>query len=67
MNTENTISQGFDCEIDQREWLSCKASSESLEMFLISDGNSLGGVAIGRDQIQNLIDFLERSKQVVRP
>ena len=59
------ISQGFECEIDREDWLSCQASSSELTISLISDDEEVGGITIGRGQIQNLIDFLERVKEAV--
>jgi len=60
-------------EIDQRnqpfscnDWLSCQATSSELTIALISDEETVGGITIGRGQIQNLIDYLERVKEVVR-
>lgn len=65
------LSRGFTCEIDNRD---------DMEFGLIDDGNGAmelaiifisrretkGGITIGRDQIQNLIDFLEQIKYRVR-
>ena len=66
VNSTTNLSQGFECEIDDRDWLSCQASSSELTISLISGDECVGGITIGRGQIQNLIDFLERSKEVVR-
>ena len=66
-----SLAQSFTCEIDDRD---------DMEYGLIDDGNGAmelaiiltsckeikGGITIGRDQIQNLIDFLEQIKQKVR-
>ena len=64
MNQE--LSQGFECEIDRNDWLSCQATSSELTIALISDEETVGGITICRGQIQNLIDYLERVKEVVR-
>ena len=60
------LNQGFDCEIDQEDWLSCEATRSELSIALVSHGETVGGITICRGQIQNLIDYLERAKEVVR-
>jgi len=69
MNQES--SQGFVCEIDDRDEMRCELIDDGngameLAIISVSRGKDTGGITIGRDQIQNLIDFLERSKEVVR-
>ena len=61
----NNITQGFECEIDRTDWLSCQATSRDLTIALICDGDPVGFITIGRGRIQNLIDYLEQAKEVV--
>jgi len=65
------LSQGFTCEIDDRDEMRCELVEDGnghmeLAIISVSRGKDTGGITIGRGQIQNLIDFLERSKEVVR-
>jgi len=61
-----SLNQGFECEIDDTDWLSCQATNSELTISLISGEETVGGITICRGQIQNLIDYLERVKEVVR-
>ena len=65
------LSQGFTCEIDDRDDMECGLIDDgngAMELAIIftSCREIKGGITIGRDQIQNLIDFLKRIKEVVR-
>ena len=66
MNNLIHLNQGFDCEIDDADRLSCQATSTELTIALTRDGDLVGGITISQGQIQNLIDYLERVKEVVR-
>ena len=60
------LSSGFQCEIDSNDWLDCVAIHDELVIKLKISGDCVGGITIGRGQIQKLIDFLEQIKQRVR-
>jgi|GEM_PF-2039399 len=66
MNNLIHLNQGFECEIDREDWISCEATSKELAIVLVSYGDTVGGITIGRGQIQNLINYLERVKEFVR-
>ena len=59
------LNQGFDCEIDDADRLSCQATNSELTIALTRYGDVVGGITIGRGQIQNLIDYLEQVKEAV--
>ena len=63
---EQTIETTIQCEIDSSDWLECDANSKELIMMLVSGEECVGGITIGRGQIQKLIDYLERAKEVVQ-
>ena len=63
---EQTLETTIVCELDQVDWLECEASSTELMMILVHEGHFVGGITIGRGQIQKLIDYLERAKEVVQ-
>ena len=65
------LSQGFTCEIDDRDDMQCQLVNDgngAMELVIViaSCEEIQGGITIGRDQIQNLIDFLEQIKHRVR-
>lgn len=65
--TSQESSQCFTCEIDDRDDMQCALcgdDSGAMELAIIftSCGEIKGGITIGRDQIQNLIDYLEQIK-----
>jgi len=60
----NSLTQSFVCEIDDTDRLSCHADRE-LTIALICDRDPVGFITIGRGRIQDLIDYLERAKEVV--
>ena len=60
------LSQAFDCEIDDRDWIVCKLIGNELAISFILGEEEQGGITIGAGQIQNLIDYLERVKEVVQ-
>ena len=60
------LSQAFDCEIDNRDWITCKLIGNELLICLILGEEEQGGITIGSGQIQNLIEFLEKVKEVVQ-
>ena len=69
MNQE--LSQGFTCEIDDRDDMECGLcddgnGAKELVLIFTSRREIKGGITIGRGQIQKLIDFLEQIKQRVR-
>ena len=53
------LSQAFDCEIDDRDWISCKLIGNELVISLILGEEEQGGITLGSGQIQNLIEFLQ--------
>ena len=59
------LSQAFDCEIDDRDWIVCKLIGNELAISFILGEEEQGGITIGSGQIQNLIEFLEKVKEEV--
>ncbi|MBC7824935.1 MAG: hypothetical protein H7126_13910 [Candidatus Parcubacteria bacterium] len=66
MEYPTILSSGFQCEIDSNDWLDCVAIHDELVIRLKISGDCVGGITIGRGQIQNLINYLEPAKEVVR-
>ncbi|MBC7824936.1 MAG: hypothetical protein H7126_13915 [Candidatus Parcubacteria bacterium] len=63
--------QRFTCEVDDRDDMECELFDDgngAMELAIIFSCRReiKGGITIGRDQIQKLIDYLERVKEVVR-
>ena len=66
MKTEDVvISQGFECEIDRTYWFTVEVCNSHLSILFMTR-DSEGEITLGRSQIQNLINFLERAKKVVK-
>ena len=66
MKYPTILCSGFQCEIDSNDWLNCVAIHDELVIKLKISGDCVGGITIGRGQIQNLINYLEPAKEVVR-
>ena len=66
MEYPTILSSGFQCEIDSNDWLDCIAIHDELVIKLKISEETVGGITIGRGQIQNLINYLEPVKEVVR-
>lgn len=56
-------SQGFDCEIDDRDWILCEPICDELTISFQTEEGNLGGVTLGVGQVQNLIEFLVAAKK----
>lgn len=58
------LSQGFECEIDSSDWISCEKIDNELVISFQSEKedeeDDLRGVTLGFGQVQNLIEFLVR-------
>jgi len=65
MEYPTILALGFQCEIDSNDWLNCVAIHDELVIKLKISGDCVGGITIGRGQIQNLINYLEPAKEVV--
>ena len=57
------MNQGFECEIDDRDWILFEQVGKELVISFQSDEENLGGVTLGSGQVQNLIEYLLRVKQ----
>ena len=61
MSNQNEISQGFDCEVDSKDWILYEQEGAGLRISMQSERDeNVENVYLGPGQIDNLIAFLNK-------
>jgi len=61
MSNQNEISQGFDCEVDRKDWILFEQNGADLRISMQSESaGEVEDVFLGPGQIDNMIAFLNK-------
>ena len=61
MSNQNEISQGFDCEVDSKDWVLYEQEGAGLRISMQSERDeNVENVYLGPGQIDNMIAFLNK-------
>jgi len=61
MSNQNEISQGFDCEVDSKDWILYEQEGAGLRISMQSERDeNVENVYLGPGQIDNMIAFLNK-------